>query len=143
VLTSRARVMAAGLAVIVAPLVILATTGTAAMASDSTCSDSVALEGFNLCMGINGSGQHINYAQASFYVGTDSGAWDNMHLELIRPSGKRIKNCPQVNVQPGKTIYCKWSPNAKEAPGKYCAIAWQRLDSGQYNDRAKECVPVK
>lgn len=145
-LTSRARITAAGLAIIVAPLVILATTATtatAAIASDHACTNTVALAGYNLCMGINGSGEHINYAQGSFYVGTNSGTWDAMHLELVKPKGKRIKNCAQVNVKPGETIYCKWSPNAREAPGNYCAIAWQKLDNGSYNERAKECVPVK
>jgi hypothetical protein len=110
-----------------------------AMASGQSCFQEAGGPLYT-CVYVNGSGLHINYVQGSVY-NERIGNQNNVHIQLTWPSGATIKNCASTTVPSGATIYCRWSPNANEPGGYYCATSWQYV-SGSYLERGHACLDV-
>jgi hypothetical protein len=128
-ITMGAAILAAGFAVLPT---------NQALASGQSCQQQ-ANGNLNTCAYVNGSGLHVNYFQGSVN-NEGSGDQTNVHIELTGPHGL-IQNCGTTTVHSLATIYCKWSPNANETAGNYCATSWQ-LASGKQIERGHACVDV-
>jgi hypothetical protein len=129
-----------GAAVMAGSLAILVTQTGIAMASDSACTGAAG-DPWPVCTAINGSGLHVNY-MTGYTTNESGGSASNLHIELEGPPGT-LKNCATFSLRPGvKSPVCKWSPNANEPAGEYCATLWQLLSSGKYDDVWTTCVPV-
>lgn len=110
--------------------------------SGSGCNTYLGFATFITCVAVTGTALHVKTMTGYVHLSTtEARHTPHGHIELYGPHGL-IKNGRTGNLNLTTYNHAKWSPNATETAGQYCAETWLKTGTTRWTSKGVACVGV-